>query len=65
MYNISTFANLVGKSVLTIQRWDREGVLPAKRDIRNRRYYTFDDIVYVLGDEQVARDIVTRYERDK
>ena len=43
------FAKKVGVSVHTLQRWDREGRLPAKRTHTNRRYYTDDDLQTVLG----------------
>lgn len=35
-------------SVVTLQRWDREGKLKAKRTITNRRYYTEEQIKEVL-----------------
>lgn len=35
------FAELLGVSVKTLQRWDRSGVLIAKRTPTNRRYYTY------------------------
>lgn len=40
IYNVKDFAKLVGVSVKTLQRWDREGVLKAERKVSNRRYYT-------------------------
>ena len=39
-YNISEAAELIGVSVKTLQRWDREGKLVASRTPSNRRYYT-------------------------
>jgi len=36
------FAKLIGRSVSTLQRWDREGILIAKRSKTNRRFYTYD-----------------------
>lgn len=49
MYTISEFAKKVGVTVHTLQRWDREGRLVAKRTHTNRRYYTEEDLAYVLG----------------
>lgn len=49
MYTPSEFARKVGVTVNTLQRWDREGRLVAKRTHTNRRYYTDDDLQAVLG----------------
>jgi predicted site-specific integrase-resolvase len=49
MYTPSEFAEKVGVTVHTLQRWDREGRLIAKRTHTNRRYYTDDDLQKVLG----------------
>jgi putative resolvase len=49
MYNISQFAKKVGVAVKTLQRWDREGRLIARRTLTNRRYYTDDDLAVALG----------------
>ncbi len=39
-YSPKQFGKLIGKSVNTLQKWDRKGVLPALRSPTNRRYYT-------------------------
>src|SRR5579883_501527 len=49
MYTIGVFAKRVGVAVRTVQRWDREGCLKARRTLNNRRYYTEQDVVAVLG----------------
>ncbi len=49
MYTPSEFGKKVGVTVHTLQRWDREGRLVAKRTHTNRRYYTDEDIERVLG----------------
>ncbi len=49
IYNASEFARLVGVSVKTLQRWDRLGILKAKRKASNRRYYTEDDLKQALS----------------
>ena len=40
IYKPRQFAQLIGVSVKTLQRWDREGILVARRTPTNRRYYT-------------------------
>jgi predicted site-specific integrase-resolvase len=42
------FAKRVNVSVKTIQKWDRLGILPAKRTITNRRYYPDEDLSAAL-----------------
>ncbi|MCM0708153.1 MerR family DNA-binding transcriptional regulator, partial [Faecalicatena sp. BF-R-105] len=39
-YKPKDFAELIGVSVKTLQRWDREGILEANRTPTDRRYYT-------------------------
>ena len=41
-YKPKDFAELLGVSVKTLQRWDREGTLKANRTPTDRRYYTYD-----------------------
>lgn len=48
MYTPAQFAKRVNVSVKTIQKWDRLGILPAKRTITNRRYYTDEDLSAAL-----------------
>jgi putative resolvase len=48
MYTPAQFAKKVNVSVKTIQKWDRLGILPAKRTITNRRYYTEEDLAAAL-----------------
>jgi putative resolvase len=48
MYTPAQFAKRVNDSVKTIQKWDRLGILPAKRTITNRRYYTDEDLSAAL-----------------
>ncbi len=40
----------------TIQKWDRLGILPAKRTITNRRYYTDSDLAAALGLPRLQKD---------
>jgi putative resolvase len=48
-YRPHEFATLIGKTVNTLQRWDREGILPAHRSPTNRRYYTHDQYLEYRG----------------
>lgn len=48
MYTISKFAKMIGVTVKTLQRWDREQKLVACRTSTNRRYYTDDHLQQVL-----------------
>jgi putative resolvase len=41
-YKPKDFAELLGVSVKTLQRWDREGTLKANRPQTYRHYYTYN-----------------------
>ena len=41
-YKPKDFAELLGVSVKTLQRWDREGTLKANQPQTNRHYYTYN-----------------------
>lgn len=56
MYTPAAFAKRVGVSVKTLQKWDRIGVLPAKRTITNRRYYTDEDLAAALRLPRVQKE---------
>lgn len=56
MYKPSAFAKRVGVSVKTLQKWDRIGVLPAKRTITNQRYYTDEDLAAALRLPRVPKE---------
>lgn len=49
VYNVTDFAEMIGKSVKTLQRWDRDGVLKAYRSPSNRRYYTHTQYLQYMG----------------
>lgn len=50
VYKPKDFAKMIGKSVITLQRWDREKILIAHRTKEtNRRYYTHDQYLEYLG----------------
>ena len=49
-YSSAQFAKLAGVSVITLQRWDREGRLkPAARTPGNRRLYTPEQLNQMLN----------------
>ena len=59
-YKPKDFAELLGVSVKTLQRWDRDGILKANRSLTDRRYYTYDQYLQFKGiqTENDIRDIV-------
>lgn len=59
-YKPKDFAKLLGISVKTLQRWNRNGVLKANRTPTDRRYYTYDQYLQFKGIqiENDIRDIV-------
>lgn len=48
IYKPHQFAKMVGCSVGTLQRWDRQGVLTANRTLTNRRYYTYHQYLEIV-----------------
>ena len=46
-YKPKDFAELLGVSLKTLQRWDREGTLKANRT--NRHYYTYEQYLQFKG----------------
>ena len=59
-YKTKDFAELLGVSVKTLQRWDREGTLKANRTPTDRRYYTYSQYLQFKGidTENDTRQIV-------
>ena len=55
-YKPKDFAELLGVSVKTLQRWDRDGILKANRTPTDRRYYTYDQYLQFKG-IQIENDI--------
>jgi len=49
IYKPKEFSKKVKRSVHTLQRWDREGKLIAHRTNTNRRYYTHEQFLEVMG----------------
>ena len=48
-YKVGEFAEKIGVSVSTLQRWDRTNVLKSRRTPTNQRYYTDEDLNKVLN----------------
>ena len=48
-YSPKRFGELIGKSVNTLQKWDRQGILHAYRSPTNRRYYTHEQYLQYRG----------------
>ena len=59
-YKPKDFAELLGVSVKTLQRWDRDGILKENRTPTDRRYYTYDQYLQFKGiqTENDIRDTV-------
>lgn len=59
-YKPKDFAELLGVSVKTLQRWDRNGILKANRTPTDRRYYTYKQYLQFKGiqTDNDIRDIV-------
>ena len=58
-YKPKEFSELLNVTVKTLQRWDREKILIAKRTPTNRRYYTYDQYLEYKGlKKEVDRKIV-------
>ncbi|PWT74339.1 MAG: IS607 family transposase [Chloroflexi bacterium] len=49
LYSPQQFGHLIGRSVKTLQKWDRDGTLKAHRSPTNRRYYTHDQYMAYRG----------------
>jgi predicted site-specific integrase-resolvase len=58
-YRVAQFAQRLGVSVKTLQRWDREGRLKPSRTPSNRRVYTDEQLTRALQRQSaLARDTV-------
>lgn len=52
-YNITEFSEMTHITVKTLQRWDNEGILVAKRTPTNRRYYTHSQYLNFIGQKAI------------
>lgn len=55
-YKPSEFAEMVGVTVKTLQRWDNEDILKAFRTPTNRRYYTNQQYMEYIGKTVTDKD---------
>ena len=55
-YNVSEAAKILGVSVKTLQRWDRDGKLVANRTPSNRRFYTEKQINDIYDDKEIVEE---------
>lgn len=62
-YKPKDFADLLGVSVKTLQRWDRDKILIAKRTPTDRRYYTYDQYLEYKGISNDSNRKVVIYTR--
>ena len=63
-YKPNEFAELIGVSVKTLQRWDKDEKLKANRTPSDRRYYTHRQYIDYIGESKVTDDgIVVIYTR--
>ena len=63
IYSPKNFEKLLGKSVNTLQKWDRKGILPAYRSPTNRRYYTHEQYLQYRGLISSEQGLVIAYAR--
>jgi putative resolvase len=49
IYPPKEFGLLINRATKTLQKWDRDGILKAYRSPTNRRYYTHDQYLQVIG----------------
>jgi putative resolvase len=49
LYSPKQFGHMIGRSVNTLQKWDRKGILKAHRSLTNRRFYTHDQYLAYRG----------------
>jgi putative resolvase len=62
-YTIAQFAQRIGVSVKTLQRWDREGRLRPSRTPGNRRVYTDEHLYQILPGRRAADRATVVYMR--
>ena len=62
-YKPHEFADMVGVSVKTLQRWDNDGKLKAHRTPADRRYYTHKQYVDYVGENPAAKGKTIIYTR--
>jgi len=63
MIKINEMAKRLGVSIKTLQRWDRDGILVAKRTPTDRRYYTEDQYLEYIGSTTKSKQKTIAYVR--
>lgn len=63
MIRLNEMAKRLNVSVKTLQRWDREGILVAKRTPTDRRYYTEDQYLEYIGSSTKSKRKIIAYVR--
>lgn len=63
MIKINEMAKRLGVSIKTLQRWDRDGILVAKRTPTDRRYYTEDQYLEYIGSTTESKRKTIAYVR--
>lgn len=63
MIRLNEMAKRLNVSVKTLQRWDREGILVAKRTPTDRRYYTEDQYLEYIGSSTKSKRKTIAYVR--
>lgn len=63
MIRLNEMAKRLNVSVKTLQRWDREGILVAKRTPTNRRYYTEDQYLEYIDSSTKSKRKTIAYTR--
>ena len=63
MIRLNEMAKRLNVSVKTLQRWDREGILVAKRTPTDRRYYTEDQYLEYIGSPTKSKRKTIAYVR--
>lgn len=63
MIRLNEMAKRLNVSVKTLQRWDREGILVAKRTPTDRRYYTEDQYHEYIGSSTKSKRKTIAYVR--
>jgi resolvase, N terminal domain family protein len=63
MIKVNEMAKRLGVSIKTLQRWDRDGILVAKRTPTDRRYYTEDQYLEYIGSTTESKRKIIAYVR--
>ncbi len=61
IYSPKEFGQLIGKKTITLQKWDREGILKAFRSPTNRRYYKHEQYLALIGQKAIKQKVITYY----